>query len=144
MARNTIKLSGFKEAHDALGTFKKSTERALLRRVATRALEPFVERAKQLVPVNEGNLRDSISIGTKLTRGARREAKRDPVQGVRMFAGTANRNGVPREFGSVRSAPDPFMRPAWDSLKNSMAQSVLDDLGQEIERTAQRARKRSK
>lgn len=141
---NTVKITGLRELHGALGELKKTTERALLRRVATKALEPFVERAKQLVPVAEGDLRDSIVIGTNLNRGARREAKRDPVQGVRVFAGTSNRNAVPREFGSQRSAGRPFMRPAWETTKDRMLADVQADLMAEIEKTAARAAKRGK
>lgn len=140
----TTKVTGLKELHDALGELKKTTERALLRRVATKNLEPFVERAKQLVPVDEGKLRDSIVIGTSLNRGARAEARKDPVQGVRVFAGTSNRNAVPREFGSVRSPAQPFARPAWDGTKDQMLDGVTRDLDAEIKKTAARAAKRGK
>ncbi|MEO6153401.1 MAG: HK97-gp10 family putative phage morphogenesis protein [Croceibacterium sp.] len=140
----TIKLTGFKELHDSLGNLKKTTERALLRRVAVKALEPIAERARQLVPVDKGNLRDSIVVGTNINSGARRAARKDPVQGVRVFCGTANRNAVPGEFGSARSPAQPFMRPAWDGGKDRVLESVQRDLKTEIEKAAARAAKRGK
>jgi len=137
-----IKLTGFKELEAALGEFTKATERGILRRVAVKALEPIVEEAKIRAPVDEGDLRDSIVIGTKLTRGAKRAAKGDPVDGVRVFAGTANRNAVPREFGTFRTAAHPFMRPAWDYGKGRALDDVMTGLGDEIERARRRAAKR--
>lgn len=138
-----IKLTGFRELSNALGELKKSTERSVLRRTATKALQPFVARAKELAPVHEGRLRDSIVIGTNLTKEAKAAARAEPKAGIRVFAGTANRNGVPREFGSVRSAAHPFMRPAWDSTKDAMLEQVKTDLATDIEKTAARAAKKA-
>lgn len=138
----TVQLTGFKELHDALGQFKKSTERALLKRVATKALQPFAERARSLAPVDTGYLRDSIVVGTNLTRNAKRAAKKDPVEGVQVFAGTADRNAAPREFGTHDRPAHPFMRPAWEATKDGILDSVAADLRTEIEKTAARAAKR--
>lgn len=144
MPNARVQISGFKEMHDALGELKKSTERALLKRVATKALQPFVERARMLAPVDTGYLRDSILVGTKLTRDAKRRAKKDPAQGVRVFAGTAARNGVPREFGTAKIPAHPFMRPAWAATKDIVLNNVERELRAGIEKTAARAAKRRK
>lgn len=138
-----VKLEGFRELHDALGQLPKATERAVLRRIATKALEPMRDQARQLVPVDEGNLRDSITIGTKLNRNARKAARADPVDGVRVFMGTSNRNGVPREYGSWRTAAQPFMRPAWHTGKRAALAFIMTELGGEIARTATRLAKRA-
>lgn len=139
----TFKISGFAELEKALADLPKATERSVLRRVAKKALEPILERAQQLVPVDEGNLRDSLVIGSRLTSRARRADKREPREGVRLFMGTANRNGVPREFGTVRSRAQPFMRPAWDSEKANAFKIVLTDLGDEVEKAAKRAARKN-
>ena len=139
----TVKVEGVEALHDALGEFTKSTERTLLRRIAVKALGPVVEHAKRLAPVDDGDLRDSIRVGSKLTRRAKSAAKGDPREGVRVFAGTTNRNGVPREFGSVRSPAEPFMRPAWDSGKRQVLADVTDQLAGEIERTRKRVAARA-
>lgn len=136
---DSVKVSGFRELDQALAGLSKSTERNVLRRTATKALQPFVDKAKSLVPVDEGRLRDSIVIGQRLSRRAKAADRNDPKQGVRVFAGTANRNGVPREFGSERSPAQPFMRPAWDATKDNMLAQIESELGRDIERTAARA-----
>ena len=140
----TIKLEGVEGLHEALGEFKKSTERTILRRAAVKALTPVIERAKQLAPVDDGNLRDSLTVGGKLTGKLKAAAKADPPEGVRVFAGTANRNGVPREFGSVRSPPEPFLRPAWEAGKEGVLRDVQSELADAIERTRKRAAARAK
>lgn len=140
----TVRLEGARQLHDALGELKKPTERALLRRVAVKALEPVVERAKQLVPVDEGRLRDSIVIGTNLTSRAKRADKAQPKNGIRVFAGSASRNAVPREFGSVRSRPQPYMRPAWESEKERVLGEVENGLRDEIEKAAARAARKAR
>ena len=138
-----VTVSGFRELHDALGQLPKATERALLRRIGTKALAPFVAEAKRLAPVDDGQLRDSIAAGTKLNSRARRKAKEDPPEGVRVFAGTSNRNGVPREFGTSRSRAEPFMRPAWDRTRSEVLDGVTRDLATEIDKTAKRLAKRA-
>lgn len=137
-----VKLTGFKELDRALAQLGKSTERSLLRRIAVKALEPVRDRAKELAPVDDGTLRDSIVIGSRLTRGAKKADRAAPREGVRVFLGTANRNAVPREFGSVRSPAQPYFRPAWDNGKGEALEYVKDNLGAEIEKTAARIAKR--
>jgi len=131
--------SGFKELDASLAQFTKATERNILKRTLTKALTPFVERAKQLVPVHEGHLRDSIVIGTALTGRGKAVERAEPKGGVRMYAGTANRNGVPREFGSERSRAEPFMRPAWDETSQGMVDTIRTELAAQIDAAAARA-----
>ena len=141
-----VKLEGFRELDKALAALgKKSTEASVLRRVAKRALEPVLEAAKTYVPVDEGKLRDSIVMGSALNKSARKQDRKEPRKGVRVFVGTASRNATPREFGSVRSPAQPFMRPAWDYNQEKALQIVKRDLGTQIEKTAARvAKKRAK
>lgn len=139
----TFKLEGARQLHDALGEFTKATERSILTRVAKKALEPVQERAKQLVPVDEGNLRDSIVISTQIGgRGKKAERKR-PKNGVRVYVGSISRNAVPREFGSVRSAAQPYMRPAWDSEAGNVLGEVEIGLKEQIDKAAARAARKA-
>lgn len=142
MVQQVTKLEGFRELSDALGKLNKSTERSLLRRVAIRALEPIQERAKQIVPVDEGHLRDSIVIGTKLTKNAKAADRQEPRQGVRMFLGSASRNAVPREYGTFRTPGTFFLSSSWYSLRDKMLDQVRDDIWKSIEKVAKRAAKR--
>lgn len=144
MANDTIKLEGFKELHRNLGNLTKATERGVLRRVATQALEPVVELAKQLVPVDQGRLRDSIIIANSLSQRARRNERDEPKGGVKVYAGTNSRTAVVTEYGSWKQPPRPYMRPAWDSQKNKVLKFVGYELGAEIEKAAARAARRKR
>ena len=149
MAEGGVKLTGFRELEAALGQFTKSTERGILKRVATQALEPFLEEAKRLVPVDEGTLRDSLVIGTSLNRSAKRAERKEPKDGVRVYAGTASRNAVPREFGALKDGSrervraQPYMRPAWDQKQDEVLDRVVDGLKPEIDKTAARVARRA-
>lgn len=138
-----VQVEGLRELSASLEELGKSLERSVLRRTAVKALEPVRDRAKQLAPVDDGHLRDSITIGNRLTRSARSADRAEPRQGVRVYCGTANRNAVPREFGSIRSPAEPFMRPAWDSESRGMLDTIGRELGPDIERSAARAARKA-
>ena len=153
-----LRVTGLEGIDAALREIKQSTGKAAVRRVLTRALEPVRDTAKQLVPVHEGRLRDSIVISTRLGKSAARAARKmtatessvaamrgigEASRGsVTVYVGTANRNGVPREFGTVRSVASPFMRPAWDANKHRVLDTIQSELGAEIMKTAERAARR--
>lgn len=132
-------LKGARELDQALGELKKSTERTILRRVAIKALEPIRDRAMALVPVDEGRLRDSITIGTALSRSAKKAAKDDPPGGVRVYVGTAKRNAIAVEFGTFKAAAHPFMRPAFDGAGPQVFGIIETELRVAIEKNAARA-----
>ena len=143
MAKGDIKLEGFKELDRALAELgNKSTERTLLRRVAKKALEPIRDDAKRLVPVDEGELRDSIHIGGKMTKRARAADRKQPKHGMRLHMGTARSTAVAIEFGTYKAPAQPFMRPAWSSGKAEALYYIARTMGDEIEKTAARAAKR--
>lgn len=143
----SFKVSGFEGIDKALGELKKSTGKAVLRRVQRDALQPMAEHARSLAPLDEGDLRDSINVGTNLNKGARAQVQKadatDTETRVSMFMGTANRNAVPLEFGSIRTPPRAFMRIAWDSGREGLLRFIQDHLGDQIMKAAQRAAKRN-
>lgn len=136
-----LKFTGFEGIDAALSELKLSQRRGAARRVITDALQPVVETAKRMAPVDDGYLRDSIVVSTNVTKAARSARIKD---GVTVFAGTANRNAVPREFGTVRSAAHPFLRPAWEQNKGRVLDSIITNFGEEVNRTIAKAAKRNK
>lgn len=149
MAGEFVKVDGVQEFARALQQLGKSAGKAALRRVGKKAMEPVAAEARRMAPVDDGDLRDSIVVSTALTKGARgvsgNVAQSDgsfraaSKSGVSIYVGTANRNGVPREFGSIRSPAQPFMRPAWAKEQSKIAARIGAELGPEIEKTAARA-----
>ncbi len=81
-------------------------------------------------------------------RGARRAAKGEAPTAV-MYVGPAKaktkKDAIKRivqEFGSSKQAPQPYMRPAWDSQKDAALEIIKNELGTEITKTAARLAKR--
>jgi len=61
----------------------------------------FVAEAQRYCPVDTGKLRNSI---------------RSEVEGLEMFAGSDLDYSVPVELGTRRAPPQPYLRPAFDSV----------------------------
>src|SRR5690606_22350983 len=57
--KEDVKIDGLKECKTALRKLPDATAKNVLRRVMKKRAVPLVETAKRLVPVDEGDLRDS-------------------------------------------------------------------------------------
>ena len=161
----TVSVSGLKELDQALGELPKATARNVLKRTLAKAAEPIVAEAKQHAPVATGRLRDSIIASTRLknkvgnaeysaamraglgqeaARSALRQARRD-AKGLGSFAelfvgpstGTTPYAHIV-EFGSVKTSPQPYMRPAWDMTRTKALDIIKAELGNEIIKAARR------
>lgn len=139
---NTVHVEGLRELERALELLPRSTGKAALRRVLKKAAQPVADAAASNAPVDEGALRDSIGVGTKLTRrqrGVHRKMFKDDKASVEMFVGAGGLpQAITQEFGTVDHSPQPFMRPAWDVEKNGVLESIKDDLWAEIQKAAHR------
>lgn len=171
MTRTIVSLSGFRELDAALGELPKAISRGVLHRTLRKAAEPIAEEARHLAPVDEGDLEESISVSTRIKNkvgGAEFSAvlrsggtKAEAVQALRdarraaggagsfaeVFVGPAVPQGFHAhfvEFGTEHSAPQPFMRPAWDSRKDAALVIMKEELGNEIIRAARRLGKSKK
>lgn len=80
-----------------------------------KAGEIVAERARGLVPVNTGKLRDSIRVV---------RLKGDPKQNIRVYAGNREKNGAfyahMVEYGTVKMPAKPFLRPALNASKGGI------------------------
>lgn len=94
------------------------------RAVTSRYTDLIVKEAKRLVPVDTGRLRDSITADTQ-GEASRTVATGDIVADA-PYAGFV-------EFGTVRMAPQPYMRPALAKyrrdFKNDLEKAGADVLG---------------
>ncbi|TZG26504.1 hypothetical protein [Sphingomonas montanisoli] len=150
MPREIVKLEGFRELEVALKELPKAAGKSVLRRIARRALQLFIEAVRRLAPVGgsadegrtPGVLRESYVIGSRLTRRQRRDAKREGKSSIELYAGTSDPAGVQQEFGNVNHRAQPHARPAWDQTKQDMLDLVGTDLGAEIEKTRTRLAKK--
>lgn len=137
-----VKVEGLKACNDALMRMKQSTGRGVVRRILKAAAEPMAEHAEALAPKDTGALRESIKVGSTLSKRQRALHRKASALEVFMGPGT-NPQAIAQEFGAYDDAPQPFMRPAWDAGHKQALRSVADDLAGEIEKTAKRAEKRA-
>lgn len=101
--------------------------RAALRKVA----KPMARLAKQLAPVDSGALEESIrvkairrtrtGIGVRVTTSA----SDNEYSGETFYAPM-------QEFGTAKMAASPYLRPAFDQLREASIKSVADDMAAAI------------
>lgn len=147
--KTTVRVEGLSDLDAALGELGKATARNVLRRVGLKALEPVADTARNLAPddPNTGgnDLRSSIGVGTKLSARQAKLARKAIRSGeaekhfVEVYAGAGQ---VPhahlQEFGTGHHAPQPFLRPSWDSNKAGVLDTIKTELATEIDKAAKR------
>jgi HK97 gp10 family phage protein len=138
----TVSIEGLADLDRALGKLSPAAAKGVLRRVGRQALQPFDEAWRAKAPHLTGQLGESGSVGSKLTRSQRKEHEREST--VEVFAGPGPQpQAVQQEFGNANHAAQPFVRPAWDQTKDRTLEIVKDQLGVEIEKAAKRAARKA-
>src|SRR3546814_5274143 len=89
--------------------------KAMGRRAGLNALrqggEPIAKMARAIAPVDEGNLRESIDVSTRLARS--QAGDKGALAPVEMYVGPGQHpQAITQEFGTFKEAAQPFMRPA--------------------------------
>ena len=163
----SVRVDGLAALDKALGMLPKATARNVLVRTLKKAGQPIAEDARANVAVRTGNLRDSIAVSARVKntvgnaeyaaamraglgkaaagaalRGARKAAK-GTGSFAQVFVGPSRGKGVIGyahivEFGSVKDAPQPYMRPAWDAKQREALDIIKAELGGEIIKAARR------
>lgn len=145
-------VTGFKELERNLERLSKAAGKGVLRRSLKKSAEPMVEVMKSLVAVSDGDLRDSMTASTGLSKrqsGLHRRLFRDERASVELFVGPSynlgagGRHGHLVEFGTAQMAPQPFMRPAWDQDHKAMLERLSATLWVELEKSLQRAARKA-
>lgn len=142
----TVKVKGLKEIQAALRELPKATAKNVMRRVLRARAQLIADRAAEMAPVERGDLRDSIAVSSKLSRGGRRAAPKLSPTAIEVFVGPSQiPHAIWQEFGTEHHAPHPFLRPAWDAHHMEVLDGIAKDMWSEIERAAtRRARKLAK
>lgn len=144
--KGTFKVEGLADLDRQLGELTRSAGKGVLRRVGRKALQPFDEAWRAKAPHLTGQLSESGSVGSKLSRRQRRRQNFERESFVEVFAGPgSNPQGVQQEFGNHNHAAQPFLRPTWDETKDEALAIVKTELGNEITKAAKRkARKEAR
>lgn len=148
-----IKLEGFAALEKAMEELSQSQGRAVLRRAQMKAAQPMADLAKSLAPVGPtGRLAKSISVQSRLAKrqaGIHRRTFRDDKLSSEVFVGPTylstggGRHGHLVEFGTVKMAPRPFMRPAWEQDKKNYLDRLGAEMAVQVENAVKRARARA-
>jgi len=142
--RVKFKFEGGKELQKALRALPDATAKNTVRRVLKKRAQPVADAARSKAPKDDGQLRDSIAVSTKLSKANRRDRKRFGRDDIEVFIGAGP---LPQahlqEFGSSRHKAQPFLRPAWDERKDGVLEGLKDDLWTEIRKAVERQRKKA-
>jgi len=138
----SFKLEGLSDLVAGLEELTKATATNVQKRALKEAAAPMEAYAKMKAPVRTGFLRESINISSKLS--ARQRSQSPKAAKVEIYVGPPSMpRGIVAEFGSVKQAPHPFMRPAWDANKRGALETIKDILKDEIEKARQRAARKA-
>lgn len=142
----SFKIEGLSECYAALHELPKATAKNVALRVLKKRAKPILDAAEAKAPVASGKLKKSMAISTKLSKRQKSRYKKDGPNDVDVFIGAgALPEAHMQEFGTTSEPAQPFLRPAWDALKDNLTQQLADDMWVEIERAVTRlARKAAK
>lgn len=136
----TIDLQGMKDVEQGLFSLNSITAKSVVRRASREALEPMARKARSLVHVDKGDLRESIDVSEKLAASQRSDKKSD----FEMHMGPGqNPQAITEEFGTIDVAANPSIRPAWDQGKMQALDDVGAFLSVETDKATARARRRA-
>lgn len=142
----TVTLEGLEETVASMRELAASMNKTIIRRVLKEAGQPLATKASNLAPVDLGKLAFSVVVATQLTRRHKSE-QRNRESETEVYIGPAGGVGALYyashvEFGTVRTRAQPFMRPAWDSLKGESMRLIAGGLQAEVKKAADRAARR--
>jgi len=140
----TVKVEGLRELDAALGNLPKATAKNVLRRILRQAAQPIADDYREGVDVQSGALRDSIGVGTQLTKRQAAAARKEGKSFVEVYAGAGDDPAAHlEEFGSRNNTPNGALRTSWDKNQERALDIVAKGLGGEIEKAAARLAKKA-
>lgn len=122
---------GWNELEETLKSLPNNLARNVLRGGVRAAAKAYLQDVKELVPVGDGDLRDSLII---------REDKMT-ADSVTYAVGTTKKGfyGHMVEFGTVRMRAKPFMRPPFDENHGKYIAIMGEAMAKSLARQAKRA-----
>jgi hypothetical protein len=135
--RLKVEVQGLRELDWALGQLPKATGKNVLRRTLMEAGWPMADRYAGTVRRNFGDLAESTTVSTKLSRAQRSaHVKKSTVE---MFVGPGPYvQAITEEFGTLDQQPQGAMRAAWDAEKRPALETITTALADEIEKARKR------
>jgi HK97 gp10 family phage protein len=127
----TVKLSGFKELEAELAKLSKAVGRNALMRAGMTAMQPMAAAARRLAPVDDGDLRESIDVGSS---AATDDPGKFAYRIVKGGGGTDAQALVAmrdarRMYGTSLSGVMLYMGPAAAPDKNTAIKAIAQEYG---------------
>ncbi|MCH2098838.1 MAG: HK97 gp10 family phage protein [Pseudomonadales bacterium] len=143
-----MEVTGFAELERQLLQLKRSTSKGVARRAMKKSMKPVLDTAEALWPGDT----DAFQMSSRISRSQPRPPSGPSV--VNMHVGSAVPHAHLVEFGTAPRyhkggrytgsvAPNPVLQTAWDINKAAMLSRLKKELGEEIRRSIERARKRA-
>lgn len=131
---------GMPEAKRAFDDLIGKIEREGTRRALNKAATPIVAEARRRVPVDEGLTKKSL--GKRVSTALVRKVARVRIGVRRRMKGKRARIVHLLEFGTERSDPKPFLRPAWRAKRDEAKRIFRENLAADISKAARSRIKR--
>lgn len=139
-----VKIEGLKEVQTALRELPNATAKSIVRRILKKRGEPIAEAARAKVPIDQGDLKNSITVSTKLSKSQRKKHRKPDKNDIEVYIGPGPLPAAHlQEFGTRKQSAQPFMRPAWDSERGNVLNGIREDLWAEIRKAAERLAKKA-
>jgi HK97 gp10 family phage protein len=169
MRTRPFHVEGLKELEQMLDKLSKSMAKTVLRNALKKAGQPIADAAKSMAPVGPtGNLRESITVSTKLKKSQRPGGYRDRTA-VNVYVGNDYTKGPhahlvefgtgPRVLDKPRAATiggnvvmithtgqmpaKPFMRPAFEAAKKKALDIFVKEVAAQLLKAVARLKKRA-
>lgn len=127
----SINIEGAKELEKKLKSFEPKLGRQIVKQALRNGAKVILAAAKANVPVRSGALKKSLKVRAMKKRrhsyGVMVATSDDWFKGEQFY-------GAFLEFGTSRMAARPFVRPAFDSEKDTAEKIIINDLRQGIEK----------
>jgi HK97 gp10 family phage protein len=136
MADETVKVTGLKEIKEKLSKLPEKIQKNILRTAIHAAAAELRDAAKEEAPVRSGELRKSIKAVRK--RGTKVEVQSNVNVGA--FYGLmvekghvlAKRNNAGKVEGIGHVPAHPFLRPAYDRMKDKVVDFVKNKIAERL------------
>lgn len=142
MAKQLFKIEGLAELDEALKELPKATARNVLLRTLTKEAQPIASAGEAFAPRLTGQLAQSYTVGTKLSRRQKKQNRKESM--VEVYVGpTPHPKSVQTEFGNAHQAAEPHLRPAWDGNVMKVLDGIKNTLAAEIDKAVSRLAKKA-
>nr|WP_317894435.1 HK97 gp10 family phage protein [uncultured Sphingomonas sp.] len=118
-----VRLEGTAEIARKLKAMGAALRRETLVPIISEELEPMADQMRVLAARGEGEMAESVTVGTELSPA--QAASNEPIAEIEVYAGPGPLpQAIQEEFGNYRQSPRPFIRPSFDANVNGAMRNV--------------------